>query len=46
MMIVNQLIKMTHFVLCNKIMDVSELVALFIREVIRLHEISQNVVTD
>ena len=46
MMIVNWLIKMTHFVPCNRIMNVSELVTLFIREVIRLHEISQNVVTD
>ena len=43
---VNRLTKMTHYTVMRKDIDVSTLTELFLYKHVRLHEISDNLITD
>ena len=37
---------MTHFILCHKIDDTTNIVDLFLRQIVRLHEVPRSIISD
>ena len=46
LVVIDCLTKMSHFIPCNKNLDTWQFAKLFLKEVIRLHGISQDIITD
>lgn len=46
MVVIDRFFKMTHFILCHKMNDVSKVVDLFFKEIIRLHGVLRTIIFD
>ena len=46
LVIVNKLIKMTHYISVQKMMSVADFIEVFIRDIIRHHGMSEVLITD
>ena len=46
LVVIDRLTKMSHFIPCNKNLDAQQFATLFLKEIIRLHDIPRDLITD
>jgi len=46
LVVIDQLTKMSHFIRCSKDLDARQFANLFMREIVRLHRLPNNIITD